>query len=209
MLHDPKGGRPPLDPIKCSKCAQVTTQPRFIIFRHVVSVLVLTRTTPNGGIYCGDCAPRVAFRASAISAVFGWWGIPWGPINTIKEIVRNALGGQANAAADEELLWHNAVAFLDQNKLDLSISLAQHLRAAKNTEIANRAGELFDHLSASGVVPAKLHSEWSIKPAAVIGQIALGCAIPALALLLVTLGGSAGIHYPGGAKAAPSVIQPN
>lgn len=40
-------------------------------------------TTIRGGLY------------SLISLVFGWWGIPWGPIYTVKALMRNASGGNS------------------------------------------------------------------------------------------------------------------
>jgi len=81
-----------IDPITCGTCGQVTAQPRYVVFRHVISFILGTVRTPIQGIYCVACARKAAFRANLITALAGWWGFPWGPIWTIAEGFKNALG---------------------------------------------------------------------------------------------------------------------
>jgi curved DNA-binding protein CbpA len=119
--------REPVEPVRCSRCDKATAQPRFLIFRQVISFVFLTQTSPKPGIYCSDCAARQGFKSSAISALFGWWGIPWGPVFTIREIIRNAFGGERRQDVDEQLIWQNSVAFMDAGKYDLAGSLARQL----------------------------------------------------------------------------------
>lgn len=182
-------------PVQCSECGQATAQPRFVVFRHVISLIFVTRIQPRAGIYCSSCASKVGFRASAISAFFGWWGLPWGPIYTVRAILKNAFGGDRQRALDEGLLWHNAVAFLSQGRFDLSAALASKLRSAMDPAIAESAARLSAQLSANNVRVGRLRSPWSIHPATVLGHLILVAIVPSLAALLL-LGGSVS----GGAK---------
>jgi hypothetical protein len=45
-------------------------------------------------IRAGHSAAGKALGYSLISLLFGWWGIPWGPIWTIATIVTNCRGGR-------------------------------------------------------------------------------------------------------------------
>ena len=74
--------------------AQVEEGGRFVVFTYCISVLVLTfkrgsditflRRDQDGA---GD-----AIKYSVLSALLGWWGIPWGPIWTIGALISNARG---------------------------------------------------------------------------------------------------------------------
>ena len=177
--------RAPTEPVQCSKCGKVTAQPRFLVFRQVVSFVVMTRIMPKLGIFCSECAGKVAFRASAISAAFGWWGFPWGPIYTVKEILRNAFGGERHPEIDEQLVWQNAVAFTDQRKYQLAGSLATLLQSAKDARIAAGAKQLAALLASNGQTFPRLRSPWKSNIRGGAGQVLMGCAVPVLAWVLV------------------------
>jgi DnaJ domain len=178
--NDEPSKQPSHEPVRCAMCKKVTAQPRFITFRYVVSLVVITTTKPKSEIYCRDCASKAAFRASAISAACGWWGFPWGPLLTIKEIVRNALGGDRNSEIDEQLLWQNAVAFAQSNRLDLAASIAKQLSQAKSKEIAEAANRLLEILVRNGQKVVPLNSPWTVSMMGFISQIAMGCIVPLL-----------------------------
>jgi hypothetical protein len=185
--------------VQCSVCGKATAQPRFLIFEQVVSVILVTHTQPKAGIYCSECAPKVALKASAMSAAFGWWGLPWGVIRTIGAIFTNAFGGKRKADVDEELLWHNAVAFMTQGKAELSVTLASELRSASNPEIRQRANGLVEHFERIGVRPGKLKSPWATHPGTVLAQLALGAIVPGVVIFLFAGGASGGYrssYYP-------------
>ncbi len=168
-----------LDPICCSHCSKITAQPRSTVFYRVVSLFFFTSKTPVQGIFCSACATKLGLRASVISALFGWWGFPWGPIWTISSICNNAAGGSHSQEIDEKLTWYNALAFLSRGKFAISYALAQKSRKAANSEIADGAEKLVAHLRAAGV-PAtspSLKNPWS-NPILAMAHIRLLLLIP-------------------------------
>src|SRR5579864_443 len=171
-----------LEPICCSRCGRVTAQPRSTVFYRVVSVLVVTTRTPIQGIFCSECAKKIALRASLITGLFGWWGFPWEPIWTIGSIFGNAFGGEYSKDVDDKLVWYNCLAFLSKGKLAISYALAQQARSAKNADIAINAVKLMDHLRSVGVPPTSptLRNPWSTKPHLVLVHIVLLIALPGL-----------------------------
>jgi hypothetical protein len=69
---------------------------KFVVFQYCFSVLILTfkRASavyfirPDNGVV-GKGLPYTFF-----SLLFGWWGIPWGPVYTISSILTNLRGGK-------------------------------------------------------------------------------------------------------------------
>ena len=169
-----------LEPIHCSKCAKVTAQPRYVVFYQVISLIVVTLSTPTQGIFCSSCARNVAFRASAVSAFMGWWAVPWGPLLTVTNIFKNAFGGSRPREVEERLIWYNALAFLSSGNLSLAHALARRLRTAADETIAINALRLIDRLHAMGVPAsaAVLANPWRPKVPQVLGHVLLACAIP-------------------------------
>jgi hypothetical protein len=162
-------------PICCDSCGKVTAQPRYVVFRHVVSFVLGTVRTPVQGIFCADCARSKALKATALSAVAGWWGVPWGPVWTFAEGFKNAFGGTSDAANNERLLWHNALAFGLQGQNRLSIALADRLRGAKDRQIAANAAKLIDHFNVRGVElgSTTLKDPWARSPAHLLSHFTI------------------------------------
>ena len=69
---------------------------RFVVFPYCVSVIVLTFKRESGVYFFK--ANRSSLPAAAkymiISLLFGWWGIPWGPIYTVSSLFANFRGGK-------------------------------------------------------------------------------------------------------------------
>ena len=172
--------------LRCSKCGNITAQPRYVIFRHVVSVVLVTITTPVQGLYCSSCARKLAFKASCISAIGGWWGFPWGPILTITNIIRNAFGG-TKAPSEEKLLWYNAVAFYSQGNFVLAHALARKVRMARDETIATDALRLIDQLHSLGVPKdaPPLANPWRLKLSDMLRHSAVAFAVPLLFIYTV------------------------
>jgi len=69
---------------------------RFIVFECCVSVLLATSKEPTD-IYLvrkNESAIRKGLIWTIITLLLGWWGIPWGPIYTIKALTTNFNGGK-------------------------------------------------------------------------------------------------------------------
>lgn len=61
---------------------------RFVVYTYVISYIVMTEKKPSDVFYLrpGDSAFGHGIKYFLISILFGWWGIPWGPIYTIQAI---------------------------------------------------------------------------------------------------------------------------
>lgn len=190
--------REPITPIVCSQCSKIAVQPRYIVFWNVVSYIVGTTRTPIQGLFCSACARKTAWSASLLSAFFGWWGIPWGPLFTFPTILANAFGGERRREIEDDLLWHNAVAFTLAKQYDLAYALARIVRKSKDEDLALRALRLIDALEKSGTSSKTppLKNAWSFRPIATAAQSSLAFALPALAFFLMSGGGSAPYSAP-------------
>ena len=169
-----------IEPIRCSACGKVTAQPRSVVFYKVVSLFVVTTKTPTQGIYCSSCARSVSLRSSFVSALFGWWGFPWGPIWTISSIIGNAIGGRHSIEVDEKLYWYNCLAFLSKENLAIAYALAQRLVGARDAEIAGNAALLMAELQGKGVPRSspKLKDPWRTSPVHFMKHVALLALLP-------------------------------
>ncbi|GGH70667.1 hypothetical protein HNQ91_003065 [Filimonas zeae] len=73
---------------------QVANGARFVIFQYTVSIVVATFKRPTNIYYipAGEKAIKYGAKYSVLSAVLGWWGLPWGPIYTIGSLGTNFKG---------------------------------------------------------------------------------------------------------------------
>jgi hypothetical protein len=69
---------------------------RFVLFQYCVSVLVVSfkRSSPIYFVRSGESPARKGIGYTLLTAVAGWWGIPWGPIFSVQAIYRNLSGGK-------------------------------------------------------------------------------------------------------------------
>jgi hypothetical protein len=203
---------PRLDPVCCTGCGKVTAQPRYTVFCYVVSYIVATKRIPIEGIFCAVCARNAAFKASLISAVAGWWSFPWGPIVTVGQIARNALGGIRPPGSEHRLLWHNARAFASWGNLPLAHALARQLCSVADDEIAVKAARLIDELKIAGLQPnsALLKNPWQTKLSRLVTHAVLACLLPLVLIAGVyqnEIGALWTAYNPGVARSAE--IQPS
>jgi hypothetical protein len=68
---------------------------RLVVYTYCVSFFVLTLKRPTDVrlIRAGHSPVSTGLPYVFVSLLFGWWGIPWGPIYTIEAIYRNLGGG--------------------------------------------------------------------------------------------------------------------
>lgn len=69
---------------------------RFVIYSYCISILVMTFKRPTSIYFLrsGESGLVKGLPFTFISLIFGWWGIPWGPIYTIGSFITNLSGGK-------------------------------------------------------------------------------------------------------------------
>jgi hypothetical protein len=140
-----------LDPVSCSCCGALTAQPRYVIFWRVVSFGIGTYRRPVQGVFCRSCADRKAIRASAVTWLLGWWGIPWGPFWTARALWRNLMGGERPADPNAALLRRQAHYFAYTGKKVLArAAVDQALAVVQRQDLRHRLQELRLSLGANG-----------------------------------------------------------
>ena len=69
---------------------------RFVMYQYTISLIVITLQR-SSDIYFIRAEERGGVNGlpyTLISLMLGWWGIPWGPIRTIRSIACNLSGGR-------------------------------------------------------------------------------------------------------------------
>ena len=75
---------------------QIEQGARFVCFQYCISILfavTLRRYSPAIFVRPNDRIDSIRRKYNWLSAIFGWWGIPWGPIYTVRSLRLNKLGG--------------------------------------------------------------------------------------------------------------------
>ncbi len=69
---------------------------KFVLFHYCVSVIVMTfrRSSDIYFIRAGEGTAGKSIGFTLLTLVFGWWGIPWGPIYSFSSLVTNFRGGK-------------------------------------------------------------------------------------------------------------------
>ncbi|KWX77093.1 hypothetical protein [Paenibacillus jilunlii] len=69
---------------------------KFVVYTFCISIIIMTFRRSSAIYYIapGMGSVGTGLRFTLISVLFGWWGIPWGPIYTIGALVTNFKGGR-------------------------------------------------------------------------------------------------------------------
>lgn len=69
---------------------------RFVVFQYCASVIVISflRSSNIYFVRAGGSALSKGWPYILITLILGWWGIPWGPLWSVKSIVINLRGGK-------------------------------------------------------------------------------------------------------------------
>jgi len=73
----------------CPNCNSKTQKINATMIGRVVSFLIMTNYEKSLKIACSNCLDEMHSKANMKSALFGWWGFPWGPIHTIRSFIFN------------------------------------------------------------------------------------------------------------------------
>ncbi len=69
---------------------------RFIVFQYCISLLFAISLRRFSKAYFVDrfeTTEKFAKKYNILSLIFGWWGIPWGPVYTLRSLTVNKKGG--------------------------------------------------------------------------------------------------------------------
>jgi hypothetical protein len=75
---------------------QIVRGGRFVTFEYCISFLFIT-IHKSSDIYflkSDENAFFFSLRYTLFTLIFGWWGLPWGPVRTVESIVTNFAGGK-------------------------------------------------------------------------------------------------------------------
>lgn len=69
---------------------------KFVFYQYTISIIVMTFRQPTSIYFIkgGESAVTPGLGFSLLTFLFGWWGIPWGPIYTIGCLYTNFTGGK-------------------------------------------------------------------------------------------------------------------
>ena len=69
---------------------------RFVVFPYTISILIMTfrRSSDVHFIRPGESTFGKAMPYALLTLLFGWWGVPWGPIFSIGSLYHNLTGGK-------------------------------------------------------------------------------------------------------------------
>jgi hypothetical protein len=69
---------------------------RFVSYMYCISVILFTFKGPSKTCFirAGESRFLKGLPYTLLTLVAGWWGIPWGPIYTIKCLAKNLSGGE-------------------------------------------------------------------------------------------------------------------
>jgi hypothetical protein len=76
--------------------AEVSRGAVFVRYQYCVSMLVVTFSQPTAVqfVRAGESRLSKGLPYTAVSVLFGWWGIPWGPVHTLAALATNLSGGR-------------------------------------------------------------------------------------------------------------------
>jgi uncharacterized protein YraI len=111
-LHPVAAAPEPL--LHCDKCGQADHTLRVTVFIYVISIVVMTFKRGWAGLLCRNCRIKYGAFFFVISALFGWWGIPWGIIYTLMALVTDLIGGDQPKDKNAALLSYQGLRLLER-----------------------------------------------------------------------------------------------
>ena len=69
---------------------------RFVMYQYTLSLVVVTlqRSSDIYFIPSNEKGLTMGLPFTLISMTLGWWGLPWGPVHTVRSIACNLSGGR-------------------------------------------------------------------------------------------------------------------
>ena len=95
--------------IPCPICNSADEKLNATMAGTVTSFIVMTHYKKELIIACPNCLDEQNKLAMRKSALFGWWGFPWGIINTIQALIFNSRMKKQNRQSEANDLLNNFV----------------------------------------------------------------------------------------------------
>ncbi len=73
----------------CEKCGKADHTLRICEFLYVISLVIVTSKDGWAKILCNKCRVKYSLYFNLVTAIFGWWGIPYGPFYAIEVLFKN------------------------------------------------------------------------------------------------------------------------
>lgn len=69
---------------------------KFVTYTYCISIIFMTFRRSSSIYYIKPYMGSVGkgLKFTLLSLLFGWWGIPWGPIYTVGALITNLRGGR-------------------------------------------------------------------------------------------------------------------
>jgi hypothetical protein len=69
---------------------------KFVVYSYCISLILITFRRPSEIYFlpAGTGRIRKGLSSSLITLLLGWWGIPWGPVYSVKSLLENFKGGK-------------------------------------------------------------------------------------------------------------------
>ena len=116
----------------CPKCNSKTQKINATMVGRVISMLIMTNYEKSLKVACSNCLDEMHSKANMKSALLGWWGIPWGPIQTIRSFIFNSIMKKNNRTKKPNEIF---VGFIISN---IGIMEKAKTEPEKLTEFINR-----------------------------------------------------------------------
>ena len=86
--------------LPCPRCGRAETPLNAGHVSRTISYLILTTYRDDVLVACPDCLAAEARNALLLTAFFGWWGFPWGPIRSVQSISKSRRTLREHAQAE-------------------------------------------------------------------------------------------------------------
>ncbi|GLB48549.1 hypothetical protein [Neptunitalea lumnitzerae] len=78
-----------LSKMPCPYCNSKTAKNNVTMVRKTTSAIIITHRTNKPKIGCSNCLDGLHRSANIHTFFLGWWGIPWGPIHSLRTFYKN------------------------------------------------------------------------------------------------------------------------
>jgi tetratricopeptide (TPR) repeat protein len=117
--------------ICCGRCGKVDSSLRVSTFTTVWSFFFFSFYRSWAYILCARCRVITSLRFNLQVLIFGWWGIPWGPLWSIIFLCKNGAGGhqpQDNNAILLAVVGQNLINLGDYAEAEKALTASLRLR---------------------------------------------------------------------------------